>query len=89
MSDSCEYSGVMRIFGIITAVSGLGGVGVVVFSSKLAANGTKICALAQFVMGISIMVALFVCYKLPIFAWIMGFIGLVSGCVNWALMVSS
>ena len=95
MSDSCEYSDIMRKFGIITAVSGLGGVGVGLFSSnkwKLAGNGradAEICAIGQFVLGITTVVAVFVCYQMPDLTWTMGLIGLVGGCVNWALMVSS
>lgn len=84
----------MRKFGIITAVSGLGGVGVGLFSSnkwKLAGNGradAEICAIGQFVLGITTVVAVFVCYQMPDLTWTMGLIGLVGGCVNWALMVS-
>ena len=94
MSDSCEYSDIMQKFGVITAISGLAGVAIGLFSStkwKAAGNGradAEICAIGQFVLGIATVGAVLVCFRLPNVTWALGFTGLVGGCVNWALMVS-
>jgi F0F1-type ATP synthase assembly protein I len=93
-SESCEYSDIMFRFGVITALSGLGGVAVGLYASnKLKAAGNEradaeICATGQFMLGICTAIALFVCQQNMNLTWVMGFIGLVGGCVNWALMVN-
>ena len=94
MSDSCEYSDIMFTFGLITTVSGLGGVAVGLFSSnKMKAAGNaradaEICATGQFVMGICTCLGIFAALEVPNATWALGFLGMVGGCVNWALMVN-
>lgn len=94
MSDSCEYSDIMFTFGLITTISGLGGVAIGLYSSnkmKAAGNGradAEICATGQFVMGICTCLGIFAALKYPLVTWTLGLIGMVGGCVNWALMVN-
>jgi len=84
----------MFTFGLITTISGLGGVAVGLFSSsKMKAAGNhradaEICAVGQFVMGVCTGCAIFACLNFPKLTWALGLVGMIGGCVNWALMVN-
>ena len=93
-SETCEYSDIMFTFGLITTISGLGGVAVGLFSSnKMKAAGNaradaEICATGQFLMGVCTCFAIFSCLKYRMLTWAFGLVGMIGGCVNWALMVN-
>ena len=96
VTSDCEYSDIMFKFGLITTISGLGGVAIGLFSSnKLKSNpdrpktgDAEICGMGQFVLGFFTFIALFSCLKSANLTWFCGFTALIGGCVNWALMVN-
>lgn len=98
-TTDCEYSSVMMKFGIFTATAGILGVGIGLSGSatwKKERNGkpgnqradAEICAIGQFVLSGGVFVALFAAAKYPALCWAAGLIGMIGGCVNWALMVN-
>jgi len=96
VTSDCEYSDIMFKFGLITTISGLGGVAIGLFSSnKLKSipdrpktGDAEICGIGQFVLGFFTFVALISCLKSKDLTWFCGFTALIGGCVNWALMVN-
>jgi len=96
ITSDCEYSDIMFKFGLITTISGLGGVAIGLFSSnKLKSipdrpktGDAEICGIGQFVLGFFTFVALISCLKSSDLTWFCGFTALIGGCVNWALMVN-
>lgn len=98
-TTDCEYSSVMMKFGIFTAVAGIVGVGIGLSGSatwKKERDGkpgnqradAEICAIGQFVLAAGVFVALFAAANYPALTWAAGLIGMIGGCVNWALMVN-
>lgn len=95
VTSDCEYTGIMFKFGFITATSGLAGVAIGLFGSdKLKSadrpqtGDAEICGAGQFVLGMATFISCFTCYTSATLTWILGFIALIGGCVNWALMVN-
>ena len=100
MTDDCEYKGVMTTFGVLTAVAGLAGVAIGLFGShswkKDRGPGkpgnqradAELCAIGQFVLAIFVFIALFGAQNYPILTWASGLLGMIGGCINWALMVN-
>jgi len=103
LTPDCEYSSVTSKFGILTAIAGIVGVAIgkissdawtkerVVGGQRKPGNqraDAEICAIGQFVLACGIFGALFGAKEYPNVTWACGLIGMIGGCVNWALMVT-